>query len=78
MTSQLVRFRETNLVKRHYGYPGRGHPVQRRRNEGTEGVGGHHEGVLECTEVRSITHFFGEDVARVDSTRDVVEIHPFS
>ena len=40
-----------------------------------EGVGGHHEGVSECIEVGSITYFFGEDVARVDGIRDVVEIH---
>ena len=75
MTSQRVGFRETNLVKRDSGDPGRGHPVLRIRNKGTEGVGGHDEGVSECTEVVSITLFFGKDVNRVDGTRDVVDIH---
>ena len=75
MTSHQVRFRETNLVKRYAGDPGRRYLGQRRHKEGTEGVGGHHEGVSGCTDVGFLTHFFGEDVARVDSTRDVVEIH---
>ena len=75
MTSQRVKFRETNLVNRDAGDPGRGHSGQRICNKGTEGIVGHHEGVLGCTEVSSITHFFGEDVTRVDGTQDVVDIH---
>ena len=75
MTSQRVRFCETNLVKRDARDPGRKHPGRRRRTKGMEGVGGHNEGVSECTDVGSIKHFFGEDVARVDGTRDVVDIH---
>ena len=28
-----------------------------------------------CAEVSSVAHLFGEDVARVDVSRDVVKIH---
>ena len=57
------------------GDPGGGYSNQRRRNEGTEGFGRHHEGVTECAEVCAVVHFFGEDIAWVDGTRDVVEVH---
>ena len=75
MPSQQVKFHDTNLLKRDAGDPGRGHPGRRRRNKGTEGVGGNHEGVSECTEVGSIKHLFSAYVAWVDCTRDLVKIH---
>ena len=40
-----------------------------------EGFGGHHEGVAKHVEVCAVVHFFGEDVAWVDETHGVVEIH---
>ena len=69
MTSQQVKLRETNLLKRDTGDPGSRNPGQQRHNKGTEGVGGHHEGVAERAEVGSITHFFSKDVAWVDGTQ---------
>ena len=40
-----------------------------------EGVGGHHEGVVERAEVCPIVHFFDEDVAWVGATWNAVEVH---
>ena len=57
------------------GDPRRGDPCGGGRDEGAEGFSRHHEGVAEHTEVDAVAHFLGEDVTRVDCTRDVVQVY---
>ena len=55
--------------------PGGGHPDRRRQDKRAEGGERYHEGVAEDAEVLSVVYFVIEDVAGVDDTWDVVEVH---
>ena len=45
------------------GNPRSGDPGGRGRDKGTEGFGGHYEGIAKHADVCAVANFFGEDVA---------------